>query len=113
MRSGKYNARKTTLNGYTFDSLAEAGRYKELCLLERAGHITGLEVHPRFMLQQAFEDRSGKKHRAIYYEADFKYLEKGVETIEDVKGVLTKDFRLKQKLFLFRYRHYEFRLVNV
>jgi len=114
MRYGnKFGAKKVKQDGYTFDSLAEAKRYRELCLLQKAGYISDLEVHPRFMLQTAFEDRDGQKHRAIHYEADFKYLEKGVETIEDVKGALTQEFKIKQKLFLFQYRQYVFRLVKV
>lgn len=109
----KYGAKKTQVDGYTFDSLSEAARYRELLLLQRAGRITNLEVHPRFLLQKPFEDRNGKKHRAIHYEADFKYLENGVETIEDVKGVETPAFKLKMKLFLFQYQHYDFRLVKL
>jgi len=35
----KYNARKTRLNGHTFDSAREARRYQDLTLLERAGRI--------------------------------------------------------------------------
>ncbi|WP_362919868.1 DUF1064 domain-containing protein [Comamonas thiooxydans] len=31
-------------------------------------------------------------------EADFVYVEKGVEVIEDVKGVLTTEFKLKRHL---------------
>jgi hypothetical protein len=114
MRNGnKYGAKKVQQDGYVFDSLAEAARYRELCLLVRAGRISNLKVHPRFTLQRAFEDRAGHKHRAIYYEADFGYLENGVETIEDVKGVETPAFKLKMKLFLFQYQHYDFRLVKV
>ena len=35
----KYHAIKTTVDGITFDSRAEARRYRELKLLERAGVI--------------------------------------------------------------------------
>lgn len=114
MRNGhKYGAKKAQIDGYVFDSLSEAAHYRELCLLQKAGHISGLEVHPRFMLQKGFKDRAGKTHRPIYYEADFKYLENGVEVISDVKGVETPAFRLKLKLFLFQYQHCAFRLVKV
>lgn len=109
----KYGAKRTQLDGYVFDSLSEAARYRELCLLQRAGRISGLEVHPRFMLLKGFKDQAGKTHRAIYYEADFKYLENGIEIIEDVKGVETPVFKLKIKLFLFQYQHFAFRLVKV
>ena len=40
----KYNAKKTELDGIVFDSRKEAGRYAELKLLERAGHIEDLTL---------------------------------------------------------------------
>lgn len=113
MRNGhKYGAKKAQVDGYTFDSLSESVRYRELCLLQKAGHISGLEVHPKFVLQSAFS-RDGKRHRAIYYEADFKYLEKGVEVVEEVKGKATETYRVKMKIFLFTYRQYDYRVIKV
>ena len=38
----KYHAKKTRLDGLTFDSQKEAQRYAELKLLERAGQIHSL-----------------------------------------------------------------------
>lgn len=113
MRNGhKYGAKKAQVNGYTFDSLSEAARYKELCLLQKAGGISGLEVHPKFILQSAFS-RGGQRYRAIYYEADFKYLEKDAEIVEDVKGFSTPVYRIKAKLFMFIYRQYDYRVIKV
>lgn len=39
----KYHNRKTVLDGLTFDSAAEAARWRELTLLEKAGHIRDLQ----------------------------------------------------------------------
>jgi hypothetical protein len=104
----KYNARKTTVDGYTFDSKAEAARYSELRLLEQAGEIHGLVVHPRFELQPAF-DRGGRRERAICYIADFQYnMEPGITIVEDVKGgkaTQTEVFRLKRKMWEYQHRH--------
>lgn len=102
-RRGKYNARAAHVDGLRFDSQAEARRYAELKLLEAAGVIAGLEVHPRFELQAAFKDHAGKGWAAIVYEADFAYFEDGARIVEDVKGIETPAFRLKRKLFLRRY----------
>ena len=123
MRRRKYGNVKVQVDGYGFDSKAEAQRYGELKLLVQAGEICELNVHPVFVLQQAFEDVDGKRRRAITYEADFMYREHGKYGIaghdprlgqwivEDVKGKRTAVFNIKLKLFLHRYRTYHFRLI--
>ena len=100
----KYHNRKITADGYTFDSKAEYAHYCTLRLLERAGEITNLEVHPRYLLQPAFKYH-GKSERAIYYESDFEYVDvaSGKRVVVDVKGVRTDVFKLKRKLFLAKY----------
>jgi hypothetical protein len=40
----KYGNRKTEIDGYLFDSQAEARRYKELKLMQAAGEIDTLEL---------------------------------------------------------------------
>lgn len=109
----KYGNRKTTVNGITFDSAAEAQRYTDLLLLERAGHIENLRLQPKFELLPAFTDGHGKRHRATHYIADFQYTEGDRDVVEDVKGVETKVFKLKRKLFLMRYPNLYFRVVKV
>jgi len=116
----KYHAVRTTIDGITFDSKREAARYSELKLLELAGEITSLTVHPRFLLADGFNiDGKGGRVRPIYYIADFKYLE-GDDSfdsyiVEDVKGgkaTQTAVFKLKAKLFRARYPEYELRIVK-
>lgn len=110
----KYNARRVTVDGYTFDSKAEARRYNQLRLLQRAGDIADLELQPSFELQPGFTDASGKRQRAIRYVADFAYtLPDGRRVVEDVKGVETAVFKLKRKLFLFTYPDLELRTVKM
>lgn len=87
----KYNARKAQEDGYTFDSLMEQRRYRELKLLQQAGLITGLEVHPRYPLIV-----NGVK--VCVYEADFRYTQNGRQVVEDAKGVKTDVYKLKRKL---------------
>jgi hypothetical protein len=104
MNPSKYHAVKTVVNGLIFDSKAEARRYEELYKLEQTGVIKSLRVHPRYRLQDSFEC-DGVKYAAIDYVADFEYVERTGEriTVEDVKGVETPVFKVKQKLFLRRY----------
>lgn len=112
MRQHKYNAKKTTVDGITFDSKAEARRYGELKLLQRADEISHLKLQPEFLLLPSVTLPSGKKQRAIKYRADFSYVEDGRRVIEDVKGMETAAFKLKAKLFHYRYRGLELRLVK-
>ena len=99
MRS-KYNARKTTIDGHTFDSKKEAERYLELRSKQKRGEISELTLQPEFTLIEGFTDNQGKKIRPMKYRADFGYTEKGIPTIEDVKGILTAVYRIKKKLLL-------------
>lgn len=111
----KYNAQPTEVDGIKFDSKAESIRYSELVLLQRAGHISNLQIHPTFELQKTFIDvTTGKTIRAIKYEADFSYIEAGKvrPVVEDVKGFETKEFSLKKKMFLYHYPQYELRIIK-
>ncbi len=110
-RKAKYNARAVMMAGERFDSRAEARRYADLQLLEAAGAIRDLEIHPKYELQAAFTDQSGKRWAAIAYEADFAYMEDGARIVEDVKGYATDVFRLKRKLFLYRYPDLNLRII--
>lgn len=97
--------------GFTADSGDEARRYGALLLLERAGRIRKLQVHPRHTILPAFHDRHGRRHEAVEYEADFAYLEGGEQVVEDVKGPETAVWKLKEKLFLYTLRHLELRVI--
>lgn len=104
MRIGrsKYHAKKTTVDGITFDSRREADRYLVLKSMEEDGDIEDLLRQVRYELVPAF-DVDGKHYRPIYYVADFTYRENGHEVIEDVKGMKTDVYRLKAKLVAYRY----------
>lgn len=71
----KYRNKKTQVDMYVFDSIAESKRYKELALLQRAGEIQNLELQPRFLLQESFK-KNGKTYRRIDYIADFMYCQR-------------------------------------
>lgn len=106
-RASKYGNVPTIVDGLRFASQAEARRYIELRLLERAGEILNLVCQPRYVLG------SGKKPPV--YVADFAYSEAGRQVAEDVKGgeaTQTPVFKLKAKLFCERYPHVELRIVK-
>lgn len=102
-KKSKYNNNKCVVDGINFDSEAEAKRYSVLKLLERSGAISNLELQPEFILQEGFRDRTGKKHIAIKYKADFKYMKNGTTIIEDKKGFKTKVYNMKKKMLLFKH----------
>ncbi|MPZ13970.1 MAG: DUF1064 domain-containing protein [Chloroflexi bacterium] len=91
MRPGKYGNVPTPLAGHTFASKAEARRYAELALLESAGHIYQLEVHPPFPLVV-----NGQLIGT--YRADFSYVQDGRFVCEDVKGARPRDWPRTKKL---------------
>ena len=107
----KYQNKKTQIDMYVFDSIAESKRYKELALLERAGQIEGLKLQPKFLLQEGFK-KNGKTYRKIEYIADFMYIENGKIIIEDVKGMETEVFKLKRKLFEYKYPKFELKIIK-
>lgn len=98
----KYRAKKTVVDGITFDSRKEADRYLVLKGMEDDGTIEGLRRQVRYELVPAF-DVDGRHYRPVYYVADFVYVENGKEVVEDVKGMRTDVYRLKSKLFARRY----------
>ena len=92
----KYNNTKIRVDGRLFDSKAEAARWQELSLLERAGEITELERQVEYELIP-----KQKGERAVKYIADFRYVDhEGKVVVEDTKGVRTPVYILKRKLML-------------
>jgi hypothetical protein len=107
----KYKATKTTVNGIEFDSKKEARRYEELCMMEAAGAIRGLQRQVKYILIPAQREpdiigpKGGKKpgkllEHEVAYVADFVYEEAGKTVVEDTKGFRTKDYIIKRKLML-------------
>ena len=107
----KYRSRKITVDGHVFPSKLEARRYGQLKLREQAGEIHDLVLQPRFLLQKGFRDRTGKWHRAINYIADFQYMEDAI-VVEEVKGRETVVYRIKKKLFMYKYPDIDYRVLK-
>lgn len=95
------NTRVDTADGLRFDSKAEHRRWIYLRHLEAKGEIGDLRRQVPFELIPATPKPSGGKERACTYVADFVYIDDmGEEVVEDVKGAVTPEFRLKRKLML-------------
>ena len=99
----KYNNRKTTVDGITFDSKREARRYEILRDMEKAREIEDLRLQVPYELIPSLKDRDGKKIRGVKYVADFCYRQDGEEVVEDCKGYRTDVYKLKKKLMLHVY----------
>lgn len=101
MRS-KYNNIKTKVDGFTFDSKAEASRYQELKLLRQAGAIQYFNRQPSFLFNSG-----------IRYIADFMVCDNdGQVWVEDVKGVETQAFKIKKAMFANEYPYLELIIIT-
>lgn len=103
-KRNKYGATKIHVNGETFDSYAEYKRYEELMLLKRVGEIEHLERQKKYELIPVQKDRKGAViERSCTYVADFVYYDnrRKCRVVEDVKGVMTKEYIIKRKLMLY------------
>ena len=107
----KYRNQETVIDGIKFQSKKEANRYCELKLLEKAKEIEELKLQPKFILQEGFK-KDGVTYRAITYVADFSYIQKGKLIVQDVKGVETEVFKLKRKLFEYKYPDLKLELIK-
>lgn len=85
----KYKAKKTSIDGHSFDSLKEANYYEELKLRLRTEEIKGFCIQPTFILAPNLK-----------YKADFiVFNNDGTSEIIDVKGMKTKEYIVKKKVF--------------
>jgi hypothetical protein len=89
----KYRNRRTIYEGIAFDSKKEAARWEQLLLLQRAGEIQDLVRQIRYELVV-----NGIK--VATYVADFRYRDRGREIVEDCKGMVTREYKLKKLLML-------------
>lgn len=98
----KYGAKRTQVDGITFDSKAEADRYVELRALQEAGQISGLVLQPSFVLAGPVRYTGAARAKpALVYRADFEYVDHlGRRVVEDVKGRPTEAYIIKRHLML-------------
>lgn len=123
---GKIYHKKTEIDGIIFDSQTEAEYYQYLKNEMNMKRIRKFEMQKEFILQEKFLlvngeriDESNKDFKkiqkanpgcttqAIKYIADFvvHYADGSIKVI-DVKGQKTVDFKIKEKMFNYRYPEY-------
>lgn len=107
----KYHAKKATRtlgkDIYCFQSMAEAAYFDKLVLRLKANEIRDFSCQPRFKLTDGFtipcsKNKSGKsKISEMHYSPDFRVSGlNGEHIIIEVKGMVTKDYVIRKKLFL-------------
>ena len=102
----KYNAKKIEIDGHTFDSILEGRYYEHLLDLMNDGVVESFEMKKSYTLLDKFpHPKTGKTVRAIKYTPDFEviYTDGHVEVV-DTKGMKTRDFVMRCKMFMFRYQ---------
>lgn len=93
----KYGNVAETVDGVRMMSKREANRYRELGLLLKSGNIHWLARQVRFILP------GGVEYVADFVYAKFMPFNADRVTIEDAKGVRTKEYIIKKKLMLAEY----------
>jgi len=84
----------------SFDSRKEANHYY---FLLKDPDVQQVDLQPRFELQPMFK-KNGVTYRSIVYVADFKvFYKNGKIKIVDTKGMETREWIMKQKMFEYKY----------
>ena len=102
----KYKSKKVEYQGEIFDSKFELTYFIYLKELVKLGKIENLQRQVKYNLLPRQTDENGKfLYHPVYYVSDFEYDDTNQthHTI-DTKGMLTQDFRLKQKLFYYVFK---------
>lgn len=96
-KRNKFGAVRTIVDGITFDSAAEAKRWRDLSLMQAAGEISDLARQVRYPLRGANGDLVSVSGRTFSYVADFTYYDRreNRRVVEDVKGHQNDVSRLK------------------
>lgn len=96
-KPSKYSAKRTKLDGHTFDSKREANRYAVLKQMQSNGFISDLELQPAFPLEMdgvcRVKTETGKTMRVTF---DFAYTQNGKRVVEDAKGYKTRDYLVRK-----------------
>jgi len=95
----KYGNKKVLIDGHTFDSKAEARRWIELNILQRAGEVKELERQVPLELLMGVRLHGEKRARPpIRLVVDFRYKSFGRVVWEDTKGMETPASRMKRHM---------------
>ena len=122
-KGNKYKNEKVEFDGIKFDSKRERDRYMVLKDAERRGVISELKCQPKFTLIPAQYHEEAKQLKtkvkmvkkcdflAITYTGDFQYVKDGKVVVEDVKGMVTPEYKLKEKMMAY-FHHIIIRIIK-
>lgn len=98
VHGNRIRAQRTTVDGHAFGSKREANAYGEYALMQRAGLIHGLELHPKWTIEMG-----GEKICDVI--ADFRFFDKDQARwrVVDSKQIDTPVSRLKRKMVAAQY----------
>ena len=98
MKPSKFKSIACTVDGIKFPSLKEAGRWRELMLLQRAGEIRNLRRQVAIKLMCGDVPVKTRTGRAMKLTVDFAYEDRRlnwVEVYEESKGMRTRDYDVR------------------
>ena len=110
-RKSRYAVYKPIIDGHEFDSLMEARYYIYLLNLKKEGKVLSFKMQVPFELQGKFT-KNGRTYRPINYVADFVVNYKDCTHVIDTKGKETVEFKIKRKLFEYKYPKLELRIIQ-
>lgn len=130
-KMGKIKHKRTEVDEIVFDSKMESDYYIHLKELKAKGIVKDFSLQPEYILQEKFIivdgqviegshpefDKIKRKTKAITVQAikyisDFlvEYVDGHIETV-DTKGQETADFKIKKKMFMYKYPHLQLRII--
>lgn len=103
-KQNKYNNTKVEYKGIRFDSIKEMKHYQLLEYLQRIGEIKELKLQVPYELIPKYKINNKTVRKTIYI-ADFTYITTKDDKLHivDTKGFKTDVYRLKKKLFEYKY----------
>lgn len=106
-KENKYKNKKVYVDGYKFDSKAEAAYYEKLrdeghSFMPLAGKYVSMQEF--IIIQPSVVLTTGEKVQAVRYKADFVFYDGcRIEKVVDVKGYQDSESQLKMKMFAKEY----------
>jgi len=95
-KQNKFGAKKTTFNGYKYDSKFEASVAQELELRKRGGDI--MDFDKQYKVEMWAYDVNGKPAMKVSHKVDFRIHHKdGSFELLEAKGVETSDYKMRRK----------------
>lgn len=103
-KKNKYNNTKVEYKGIKFDSIKEMKHYQLLEYLQKIGEIKELKLQVPYELIPKYKINNKTVRKCVYI-ADFTYITTNDDKLHvvDTKGFRTDVYRLKKKLFEYKY----------